>query len=82
MSSSVTRSAAGSVWRRIPWKMIWTVSLWLGSKGKERVQANLSAAEQHEFWTLLKKSRGRPDTLSQRDRTRLKNIADKALRGS
>ena len=39
--------------------MIWTVSLWLGSKGKERIQANLSAAEQHEFWNLLKKSRGR-----------------------
>lgn len=61
--------------------MVWTVVVWLGSKGKERVQANLSSREQHEFWTLLKKSKGRPDNLSQRDRTRMKNIAGKAIRG-
>ena len=37
--------------------------------------------EQAEFWRLLKKSKGRLGTLSQRDRTRIKNIAGKAVRG-
>jgi hypothetical protein len=32
-------------------------------------------------WNLLKRSGGRPGTLSQRDRTRIKDIAGKALRG-
>ena len=82
MPSSIARSSAASVWKRIPWKVVWTVALWLGSKGKERVQGNLTAKEQNEFWTLLKKSKGRPDSLSQRDRTRIKNIAGKAVRGS
>jgi hypothetical protein len=77
----IARKAAPRIWRRVPWKMVWTVSLWLASKGRERVQANLSQGEQTEFWTLIKKSKGRPTSLSQRDRTRLKNIAGKAIRG-
>ena len=62
--------------------MVWTVVLWLGAKGRERVQLNLTQKEQHEFWRLLKKSKGRPNGLSQRDKARLKNIAGKAIRGS
>ena len=60
---------------------IWTVSIWLAEKGRERVRHNLTHREQQEFWTLLKKSRGRPGNLAQRDRTRVKNIAGKAIRG-
>jgi hypothetical protein len=78
----IARRAAPAVWKRIPWKMVWTVVLWLGSKGRERVDDNLTEKEQNEFWRLLKKSKGRPGTLPQRDRTRLKNIAGKAIRGS
>jgi hypothetical protein len=78
----IARRAAPAIWRRIPWKMVWTVTLWLGDKGRERVQQNLTQREQHEFWNLLKKSKGRPNALAQRDRTRLKNIAGKAIRGS
>lgn len=62
--------------------MVWTVVLWLGAKGRERVANNLTQREQREFWRLFKKSKGRPSNLSQRDRTRLKNIAGKAIRGS
>ncbi len=62
--------------------MVWTVVLWLGAKGRERVQLNLTQKEQHEFWRLLGKSKGRPSNLSQRDKTRLKRIAGKAIRGS
>jgi hypothetical protein len=78
----IARRAAPAVWKRIPWKMVWTVVVWLGSKGRERVEANLSDKEQGEFWRLLKQSKGRPGTLPQRDRTRMKNIAGKAIRGS
>jgi hypothetical protein len=77
----IARKAAPAVWKRIPWKMVWTVSLWLAEKGRERLRENLTASEQGEFWTLTKKSKGRPSNLSQRDRTRLKNIVGKAIRG-
>ena len=62
--------------------MVWAVVVWLGNKGRERVEDNLTVKEQREFWTLLKKSKGRPGALSQRDRTRMKNIAGKAISGS
>jgi hypothetical protein len=75
------RKAAPHLWRRVPWKMVWTVSLWLAEKGRERIQHNLTHGERQEFWTLMKKSRGRPTNLSQRDRSRIKNIAGKAIRG-
>ena len=78
----IARKAAPAVWRRIPWKMVWAVSLWLAEKGRERVSENLTQSEQTEFWNLIRKSKGRPSTLNQRERTRLKNIAGKAIRGA
>jgi hypothetical protein len=78
----IANKAAPAVWKRIPWKMVWTVSLWLAEKGRERIRENLIQSEQTEFFGLIKKSKGRPSNLSQRDRTRLKNIAGKAIRGS
>ena len=77
----IARRAAPAIWRRVPWKMVWAVSLWLAEKGRERVGQNLTQSEQTEFWNLVKKSKGRPGNLSQRDRTRMKNIAGKAIRG-
>jgi hypothetical protein len=78
----IARRAVPAVWRRIPWKMVWTISLWLAEKGRERIRENLDEREQSEFWSLVKKSRGRPSNLPQRDRTRMKNIVGKAIRGS
>ena len=77
----IARRAVPAVWKRVPWRMVWAVVLWLGAKGRERVEHNLTQKEQHEFWRLVKKSKGRPGSLPQRDRTRLKNIAGKAVRG-
>ena len=77
----IARRAAPAIWRRVPWKMVWAVSLWLAEKGRERVGQNLTQSEQTEFWNLVKKSKGRPGNLSQRDRTRMKNNAGKAIRG-
>jgi hypothetical protein len=78
----ISRRAIPAVWKRIPWKMVWAIVVWLGNKGRERVEDNLTQREQTEFWHLLKKSKGRPGNLRQRDRTRIKNIAGKAIRGS
>lgn len=77
----IARRALPAAWKRIPWRMVWAVVLWLGARGRERVENNLSEKEQREFWSLVKKSKGRPGNLPQRDRTRLKNIAGKAVRG-
>jgi hypothetical protein len=72
----LARKAAPHLWKRVPWAKVWVASLWLLKKGK-----NLTQREQTEFWNLLKKSKGRPDNLGQRDRTRLKHIVGKAIRG-
>ena len=78
----IAKRAAPAVWKRVPWRIVWVVALWLGEKGRDRVRDNLTRREQGELWALVKKSKGRPSTLRQRDRTRLKNIVGKAIRGS
>jgi hypothetical protein len=69
------------LWRRIPWKMAFAAALWLADKGKDRLQANLTEKERQELLRIVMKSKGRPGNLAQRERTRLKNLAGKALRG-
>lgn len=81
MAPWIARRAVPVIWRRIPWSMVWAISVWLAQKGRERVRDNLTKKEQQELLNLVKKSKGRPNTLPQRDRTRLKNIAAKAIRG-
>jgi hypothetical protein len=77
----IARRAAPAVWKRVPWKMVWVVAVWLVEKGRDRVQGNLTKSERNELVNLVAKSRGRAGNLSQRDRARLKNIAGKAIRG-
>jgi hypothetical protein len=77
----IARKALPTIWRRIPWKVVWAIALWLAKKGQEHVQANLTQREQRELFHLVTKSRGRPSNLSHRDRTRVKNIVGIAIRG-
>jgi hypothetical protein len=77
----IAKKSAKAVWKRVPWTMVWAVSVWLVKKGRERVENNLTKKERSELVNLVAKSKGRPDNLAQRDRTRLKNIAGKAIRG-
>jgi hypothetical protein len=77
----IARRAAPAVWKRVPWSMVWAIAVWLVQKGRERVQENLTKKEQQELLRLVTKSKGRPGNLPQRDRTRVKNIAGKAIRG-
>jgi hypothetical protein len=81
MPAWIMRRAAPWIWRRVPWKTVWTVTLWLAQKGRDRVRDNLNENEQNEFWGLLKKSRGKPANLSSRDQARVKDIVGKAIRG-
>lgn len=77
----LARKAAPHVWKRVPWPKVWVATLWLLKKGQDRIQQNLSKHEQTEFWNLIKKSGGRPGNLGKRDKTRLKNLVGKAIRG-
>jgi hypothetical protein len=77
----IARRAVPWIWKKVPWKTVWAITLWLAQKGRDRVRDNLTPQEQSDFWALLKKSRGRPATLTPRDRTRVKDIVGKAIRG-
>jgi hypothetical protein len=77
----IAKRAAPAVWRRIPWRLVWAASLWLVDRGRDRIQANLTSSERSEFLHILARSRGRPGNLEERDRTRIRNIAGKAIRG-
>ena len=82
MPTWIAAKAIPAVWRRVPWRTVWAVSVWLATKGRQRVQENLTATEQSEFWELTKKSRGKPGNLSQKERKKMRRIAGKAIRGS
>jgi len=81
MPTWIARRAAPWVWKKVPWKTVWAITIWLAQKGRDRVRENLTDKEQSEFWSLLKKSRGKPSNLTPRDRTRVKDIVGKAIRG-
>jgi hypothetical protein len=81
MPAWIARRAVPWIWKKVPWKTVWAITLWLGEKGRDRVRDNLTANEQSEFWSLLKRSRGRPGNLTSRDRARMKDIVGKAIRG-
>jgi uncharacterized protein YaiI (UPF0178 family) len=61
--------------------MVLSVAVWLTQKGRERLDKALTRREQQELLRLVRKSKGRPSALSQRDRSRIKSIAGKAIRG-
>jgi len=77
----LARKAAPHIWQRVPWQTVWVATLWLVNQGRDRVERNLTQREQTELWNLVKKSKGRPGNLTKRDRTRVKHIVGKAIRG-
>jgi len=81
MPTWIAKRSLPWIWKKVPWKTVWAVTLWLAEKGRERVRDNLTQGEQTEFWGLLKKSRGKPSNLTKRDQARVKNIVGKAIRG-
>lgn len=81
MPTWIAARAIPAIWKRVPWKTVWAISVWLGTKGRDRIQQNLTASEQSEFWELTKKSRGKPGNLTLKERSKMKKIAGKAIRG-
>jgi len=81
MAPWIVRRFTPKRWRRVPWTMVWGAAVWLVEQGRERVERNLSKKERQELLRLVQKSKGRPANLSSRERTRLKSIAGKAIRG-
>jgi hypothetical protein len=81
MPTWIAARAVPWIWKKVPWKTVWTITLWLAQKGRDRVRQNLTDKEQSDFRSLLKKSRGKPNNLSARDRSRMKDIVGKAIRG-
>ena len=81
MPAWIAKRAVPWIWRKVPWKTVWAVTLWLAQKGRDRVRNNLTEKEQSDFWRLLKKSRGKPGNLTPRDQARVKDIVGKAIRG-
>jgi len=77
----LARKAAPHVWKRVPWAKVWVAALWVAKKGRDRLEQNLTRHEQTEFWNLIKKSKGNPGNLGKRDKTRVKNLVGKAIRG-
>ena len=61
MPTWIARRAVPWVWKKVPWKTVWAITLWLAQKGRDRVQDNLTPKEQSDFWALLKKSHGSPE---------------------
>jgi hypothetical protein len=67
--------------RAIPWAVVWEVgrSLWFNSR--DRVNANLSSREREDLGAILRKGRGRPWNLDDKERHRLVALVKKAATG-
>jgi hypothetical protein len=67
--------------RAIPWAVVWEVgrSLWFNSR--DRVNANLSSREREDLGAIVRKGRGRPWNLDDKERHRLVALVKKAATG-
>ncbi len=74
-------ASAASAIKRVPWKRVWVASLWLYNQGRTRLEKNLSPKERDELWSLMKRSKGLPTNLSQRQRDRFRELVGRGIRG-
>jgi hypothetical protein len=65
--------------RDIPWAAVLTLAMKVAQEGRKRWD-RLSAREQRQVTDALRRSKGRIDHLSQRERTQLRELVWKALR--
>ena len=67
--------------RAVPWAVVWELgrSLWFDSR--ERVNQNLSPREREDFAAIVRKRRGRPWNLDDKERGRLTALVKKAATG-
>jgi hypothetical protein len=67
--------------RAVPWAVVWEVSRSLWANARDRVNETLSSRERQDFGRLVRKGRGRPWTLTGRERRRLVMLMKKAATG-
>jgi hypothetical protein len=77
-------ASLGNLWARgraLPWAVVWEVgrSLWFNSR--DRVSENLSARERKDFAAIVRKGRGRPWNLDDKERRQLVALVKKAATG-
>ena len=63
--------------RKVPWLRVWLAAQWVYQRGKD----NLTGPEWSELGTLIRKSKGDPRKLNARERSRIRNLAQKGLTG-
>ena len=64
--------------RRVPWKKVMLAATLAYRKGSGGYKA-LSESERKRLLDLVKKSQGRPSNLTERERTRVRELAGKVL---
>lgn len=64
--------------QRVPWQVVLTVGLQIAQEGRRR-WGRLSQREQRELTLIVRKSGGRPGSVSAGDRAELRRIVWKAL---
>jgi hypothetical protein len=67
--------------RAVPWAVVWEVSRSLWANARDRINETLSSRERQDFGRLVRKGRGRPWTLTGRERRRLVMLMKKAATG-
>ena len=78
MASLTTLWARG---RAIPWAVVWEVGRTLWFDARDRVTQNLSPREREDFAAIIRKGRGRPWNLDEKERGRLAELVKKAATG-
>jgi hypothetical protein len=67
--------------KRLAWKRLLRVAFWLYTAGRRRLARNLKNGEREELTSLLMRSKGRPSNISAPERTRVRELINKALTG-
>jgi hypothetical protein len=78
-------SSLGKLWgraRAVPWAVVWEVGRTLWFDSRATVTRNLSPREREDFAAALRKGRGRPWSLDQKERRRLVALVKKAATGN
>jgi hypothetical protein len=69
------------LWRRLPWRRISAISIWLAKKGRDRMERNLTESEQRTLFDLMRKSKGRRRNLSNKEQERFVALLRQAVTG-
>lgn len=73
-----TAASIATAARRIPWAKVMIAAQLVYTRGSAAARA-LDARERQTLVELVRKSRGRPSMLSERERARVRELAGKAL---